>query len=399
MVLVALCASRVEAQTPRTGAIVLQFDPSVRDAGMGGAAAASFWSNGEASWCNPALLGSVRGIGYDYSHTQLIPSLADDVFFRAERFRIGEFGIGASFSGEPSDRLGFARLDYGTSEVVGGGTFTSWEDIDTWAVGADLVDVTENILRAAHVGDLVLTRTLGVSIGYASKKVRVVLAPSSVLPEPGAGLSESEPVEVLDRGLLVRFTPYEGGRWFFQRDAMPEHGNLRFDVAYGLGIQNQPDEQVVFPLFPNTDPIARFTHHGIALRASRRMADEFRDTTLGWVVGPYGEYWSVSVAAGRETESYPGTGGDRITIDPVERFGLEMELLDLFAVRYGYLEDERGQISGSTLGLSLGLQYRGFAGVRWDFAKIPQAEGLAKVERHAVVAFVDGIEIARALRH
>ena len=79
IVLVAMCASRVEAQY--TAAIGLTFDPSVRDAGMAGAAAASFWTNGEASWCNPALLGSVRGIGYDYSHTQLVPSLADDSLF------------------------------------------------------------------------------------------------------------------------------------------------------------------------------------------------------------------------------------------------------------------------------------------------------------------------------
>ena len=92
-------------------------------------------------------------------------------------------------------------------------------------------------------------------------------------------------------------------------------------------------------------------------------------------------------------------GEGRFEEAPVDRFGLELEFLGLAALRYGYIEDERGQVKGSTLGLGLGLQYRGFAGVRWDFASIPQAEGLPEVDRHAVVAFVDGIEVARALRH
>ena len=58
MVLVVLCASRVEAQS--TAAIGLTLDPSVRDAGMADAAVASFWTNGEASWCNPTLASDRR---------------------------------------------------------------------------------------------------------------------------------------------------------------------------------------------------------------------------------------------------------------------------------------------------------------------------------------------------
>jgi hypothetical protein len=149
--LMAITAPATRAQDG--AAISLTFDPSVRDSGVGGASVANFWSQGEASWANPALLGSVRGIGYDYGSTQLVPSLADDVYFRSERFRIGGFGIGASFSGKPLDRLGFARLDYGTSESIDGATFESFEDIDTWAVGVDLVTCAESLLRATGVRD------------------------------------------------------------------------------------------------------------------------------------------------------------------------------------------------------------------------------------------------------
>ena len=368
IVLVALCASRVEAQS--TAAIGLTLDPSVRDAGMGGAAAASFWTNGEASWCNPALLGSVRGIGYDYSSTQFVPSLADDVFFRAERFRIGRFGVGASFSGEPSDRLGFARLDYGTREVVGEGILRRSR---TSTLGRSaLTGRRRRQPPAKEAGS-------GANAGHLD---RICVEESArragarkCSPDPGAELvGESEPVEVLDRGLMVRFTPYEGGHWFFRRSAVPE-GNVRFDVAYGLGIQNEPDEQIVFPIGPKRSRRSDRTFHAswhrtACLAKNGRRVSRYN---LGWVIGPHSEYWSVSVAAGRETESYPGTGDDRITIDPVERFGLKWSFSTSVAFRYGYVEDERGRVKGNTLGISLGLQYRGFAGARWDFASIPQA--------------------------
>jgi hypothetical protein len=48
--------------------------------------------------------------------------------------------------------------------------------------------------------------------------------------------------------------------------------------------------------------------------------------------------------------------------------------------------------------LSFGLNFRGWARVRWDYASIPQADGLAQPDRNAVVASLDGLEIARALR-
>jgi hypothetical protein len=92
--LVALFVSQVESQN--NPAIVLEIDPSVRDAGMGGAAAASFWTNGEASWCNPALLGSVRGIGYDYSH---------------ERYELSIFPDG-DFLGTPEDAFQASAAAY-----------------------------------------------------------------------------------------------------------------------------------------------------------------------------------------------------------------------------------------------------------------------------------------------
>lgn len=349
IVLVVMCVSRVDAQS---AAIVLQFDPSVRDSGMGGwgASAANFWTNGESSWVNPALLSAVQGIGYDYSRVQLVPSLADDVFFTAERFRIGGFGVGVSLSGKPLDRLGFSHLEYGESEF-NNTTFSSYEDIDSWAVGVDLVRTVENVLRTVHIVPRDLARTFEVSIGYATKKVHIWLAPANVLPDPNAGPSEGGPVELHDRGLLVRFTLYEGGGWFHRRLATPERGSLQFDIAYGLGIQNQPDEEISFFPDQQNDPIARFTHHGVALHLARGVSDQ-RAERLGWLVGPRTELWSLSTALGLEIESYPGTGSDRSDRKPVDRVGFEFEFLDIVALRYGYIDDRGGGIKGDSFGLS-----------------------------------------------
>ena len=395
IVLMVMCTSRVEAQS---GAIVLQFDPSVRDSGMGGwgASAANFWTNGESSWVNPALLGAVRGVGYDYSRVQLVPSLADDIFFTAERFRLGGFGVGVSLSGKPLDRLGFTRLDYGASEF-NGKSISLYEDVDSWAVGVDLVRTVENIMRTVHVVPRDLARTFDVSIGYATKKVHAFVGPANILPDPNAGPSEGGPVELHDRGLLVRFTPYEGGSWFHRRLATPERGSLQFNVAYGLGIQNQPDERIEYDRALPSNPIARFTHHGVALRLARGVSD-LRAEQLGWLVGPRTELWSLSTAVGREIESYPTPGSDRSDRKPVNRYGFEFEFLDIVALRYGYIEELGGEFDGDSFGLSAGLNYRGFAGVRYDYASVPQAEGLPEPDRHAVVTYVDGLEIARALR-
>jgi hypothetical protein len=97
--LVMTCASIATGQDG--GASILQYEPSVRAAGMGGASVASFWSRGEASWVHPALLGSVQGIGYDSMHTRRPFGSSD---FSAERFRIGGSGLGGSFAGQPHDR-------------------------------------------------------------------------------------------------------------------------------------------------------------------------------------------------------------------------------------------------------------------------------------------------------
>ena len=79
-----------------SGAQVTFLDPSIGLAGMGRAGVAVFWDQDPEDWANPALLGSLRGIRYSYGRTQLVPDLAEDVYFTTQRIAVG-FGGGVSF--------------------------------------------------------------------------------------------------------------------------------------------------------------------------------------------------------------------------------------------------------------------------------------------------------------
>lgn len=47
--------------------------------------------------------------------TQLVPDLADDVYFTSDLITLGGWGVGLYIAGKPIDGLGGLRLDYGTS--------------------------------------------------------------------------------------------------------------------------------------------------------------------------------------------------------------------------------------------------------------------------------------------
>src|SRR5262249_15270865 len=119
-------AQNIDAQS---GAQSLEIDPSVRASGMGRSSNAVFWGDVSNYWGNPALLAFRKGLGYEWGTTQLVPDLADDVFFTTKRLTVGYWGLGVLIAGRPFTNVGGQRLDYGVSyatEVDGNviGTFS-----------------------------------------------------------------------------------------------------------------------------------------------------------------------------------------------------------------------------------------------------------------------------------
>ncbi len=187
--------------------ISLSIDPSIRSAGIGYATTSVFWGDDPNYWANPALLGYHKGIRYEWSNTQLVPDLADDVFFEENRMTFGAWGVGVAISGKPY------RLDYGESEAtdsqgVSLGTFNSYEEIDSWGIGISVLELSENVARLFVPEVPSLKRYGDISVGHMEKDIVINLAPAFVLSDQGAAGTGEVQAITKDFGVHVRATPW-----------------------------------------------------------------------------------------------------------------------------------------------------------------------------------------------
>lgn len=131
----------------------LDIDLSIRSNGMGKASNALFWGSDLNHWGNPALLGYVRGVGFEMGRRSLVPGLANDVILWSTVIKVGGGGLGVVLSGKPFG-VGGARLDYGESEGTDEsgqptGTYKSFEEIDSWGFGVNAFELLETVIRAS----------------------------------------------------------------------------------------------------------------------------------------------------------------------------------------------------------------------------------------------------------
>jgi hypothetical protein len=217
----------------------MDIDVSIRSASMGGASNAVFWSGDLNHWGNPALTGHTRGIRYERGRTQLVPGLADNVFFTTNVVKIGGGGLGFVSSGIPIKDMG-VDLDYGRNEGTDDqgnptGTFDSYERVDSWGFGINFLQLVETALALGGKDGPAISRYIDVSVGMNFKDVEVVL--SSI----GAGGRGSTSAQ--DRGALVRVTPLFLGT----SASIP----IRVDVAYGASELSYNDDATI--VFVNED--------------------------------------------------------------------------------------------------------------------------------------------------
>lgn len=384
-----------EAKVSRAGGIGLRFDPSVRDTGLGGAGAAVFWGRDPSDWANPALLGYHDGLLFHVGDTQLVPDLADDVYFRTRRFTLGFWGLGFAAGGNP---VGQIRLEMGEQFVTdsGGnqvGTVEPFQDIEAWGVGFSLSAFLTGLTD--FVGwSIPWVRLADVAVGYSERRIREDLAPGvDIDPQPVEGRGVSE-----DIGWLVRLTPIDTldpvtARLF--PDRLQDLG-VRLDFAYGSAVQGDNDGVMDFG-GGVADPLAHVERTGFAFRLGVGQARYLEQTPLAGIAEWLTPLVAFGYASDTVEESVLLDGVREVEAEP-EHSGFEVTLLGVLTMRRGTWEDQADSISGDTSGWSVGLNAPGIGGFRYDRASRPQATGLDDVTRGAWLLHLDVLGIIPRIR-
>ncbi len=168
------------------GAASLQIPPSARFNGLGQSGVA-LADDATAAWWNPAGLGFMSGRTLGLMHSQLVPDLANDIYYEYA-------GWVHQVEGWGTYSISMIYLSYGKSTHTEDnsdplGTFSSYEVAPMLSYGVRLDENT--------------------AIGLGLKYVRVDLAPVEVVPDykqDGAGSSVA-----VDFGFLRRFGNYSVG--------------------------------------------------------------------------------------------------------------------------------------------------------------------------------------------
>lgn len=186
LVLLLTLSSAGSALASVAGAASLQIPPSARFNGLGQSGVA-LADDATAAWWNPAGLGFMTGRTLGLMHSQLVPDLADDIYYEYA-------GWVHQLEGWGTYALSMVYLSYGKSVQTTDspdpeGTFSSYEFAPMLSYGVRLDENT--------------------AIGLGLKYIRVDLAPVEVVPDynqDGAGSSVA-----VDLGFLRRIGAYNVG--------------------------------------------------------------------------------------------------------------------------------------------------------------------------------------------
>lgn len=369
-VLVAGAPSALAPQSTRaqvSGAQILQIPPDVRAEGMG-RVWAPLSTSPYAVWGNAAGLGFAPAGQFARMDAQLVPGLADDVYYD-----FTAVSLGLDLPRPVSDfraAFGFQRthLDYGESIATGVGpepfvAFDSWET----TTGAAFAAGYRQLLAA----------------GVGFKHVEVSLAPAWVAQGAGGGESTA-----LDFGLMAR-TPHLGFRGGRPALDWRAAGNLHTARARLLGGTSWSNygHRISLSSDREGDPLPRVRRESVGLELDLLPAVDVFGGSFPFLARFLRDVHVVSFAGGfgrdKNLLAYdiPDSLADDLSKNEREGIvtykGWEVRFLDCFSYREGEIFDDPGGIKDSTKGW--GASFFGYAGV--DFAEIPQYGELDHVEK------------------
>jgi hypothetical protein len=296
IVFMAIALFPVGEAMAQTAALSLAIPPTARANAMGEAYVA-LADDASAAWWNPAGLGFLPRKDVSLTHSQLVPDLADDVYYDFLSFALPVKGWG-TFAAS------LVYLTYGESEARG----PSGEDLGTFRS----FEVAPVLSYGAAIGGQI-------GIGASIKYIRIELAPN--LPNiPGSG--EGSTVAA-DLGILWKIP-----------------GNI---VNIGAVVQNL-GPNISFIAEDRSDPIYRNLKAGFAVNVFKKQ---------GFSLIAIGDINQLLVKGDRPdgNSAYP---------KPIYNGGAEMAYATTdftLALRGGYVHDDEGSISDPTYGLGAAYKF------------------------------------------
>jgi hypothetical protein len=310
------------------GAASLQIPPGARAEGMGRTFSA-IADDAFAPWWNPGGLAFLEGRNAALMHAQLVPDLADDVYFEYASYA-------QHLSGWGGVALTLTYLNYGESIETDPnssdprGTFRSFEFAPSLAIGT------------------AISNSLG--LGANLKYVYVDLAPATASADNEAGKGSTFAVDL-------------GALWKVPGKPL----NLAV-VVQNIG----PDIALVDE--EQADPLPRMLRLGAAYQILSKGQHSLVAAFDGDKV-----LLSNGSDGGAPDSTLKQTWFDEN--DVLLNFGGEYTYNNLVSVRLGYIFDDPGEIKDMTYGL--GVTWKA---ISFDYASIPQNEELARVNKFSLSA-------------
>ena len=296
--------------------------PGARANGMGEAYVA-IANDATAAWWNVGGLAFVPNNNLALMHSQLVPDLANDVYY--------EFlGYSHQLKGFGTISLSLIYLTYGESVATNAqgqsrGTFKSWE--------------------ASGYLSFSLPVTPNLGVGLTGKFIHADLAPADLTLDQLDGTGSTV---AIDAGML-----YKTPGFLFVKDRALSLGaaltNLGPDISFIDQEQSDP--------LPITLRVG-FAWTAVSNDVSNWLMTFDLEQSLVWLIDSNNDH--------RRSEIY--------------HVGTEYRYIDLLAGRIGYVYDEDGDFSDATYGL--GFIYKN--SVTLDYANVPQATTLDRVHRWSV---------------
>lgn len=390
-----LAATTRTAGVQNFGAQSTLFDSSVRLSGMGRTGAAVFWGGDLNDWANPAVLPYNPGLRFERSKTQLVPELANDVFFTTNRVLVGRWGVGLAIAGLPLNGAGNNKLDYGESvatDVDGNelGRFRTTEKDNAIGVGVSAAQAIRSLGIAWGHRLPPVDRFADVSVGHTWKQVKY-------RDEGTMTFLGSSDVHKRDRGYLVRLTPYDAIGYPGLLSGVERFARVRMDLSYGASELNYDDHVVHYSngtTLPAVEDHRHASAYHVAVALRSAVKDDTRKSWREWLYDlatPILSYGWTNEHSQRYL--YGSASGSE-----VRETGWELTVANIFSYRKGHIDDPTTTIVGDTSGWGVGLHLGESAGVQYDHAKVPQSIYLGDVKRNGFYVYVDPAKVVGWVR-